>query len=45
MANDKVDDAIANCKRTIKKKLLIPVSFAVPEQGEDRTLSCSANDF
>lgn len=33
MANDKVDHAIANDKRT------------VPAQGEDRTLSCSANDF
>ena len=45
MANDEVDHAIANGKRTIKKKLLLPVSFAVPAQGEDRTLSCSANDF
>ena len=45
MANDKVDHATANDKRTIKKKLLVPVSFAVPAQGEDRTLSCSADDF
>lgn len=28
LANDKVDHAIANDKRTIKKKLLVPVSFA-----------------
>ena len=45
MEKDKVDQAIANGKRTIIKKLLLLVSFAVPVQGEDQTLSCSANDF
>lgn len=45
MAKDKVDQAIANGNRTVKMKLLLSVSFAVPAQGEDRTLSCSANDF